>query len=121
MIDAGAVGYLSKEISDERLILAIRHAASGEMLFDENQIARANRWHEDIQKKWDYLTEREKQVLQMIADEKSEKEVATTLGICIKTVEYHMTKILEKLEVSSRRDARKWMSEYSNGDEERWK
>lgn len=51
------------------------------------------------------LTERERQVLVLVAEGKANKEIARELDICVKTVEYHITNILGKLGAASRTEA----------------
>jgi DNA-binding NarL/FixJ family response regulator len=112
MMDAGAVGYLDKEVRAGQLIDAIRRAASGENLYDEQQKKRARKWHEDVEKKWSNLSERERQVLRLLADGLSNKDIASKLSIAIKTVDKYLEKIYQKLEVTSRAEAVLWGIEH---------
>ena len=112
MMDAGAAGYLEKDARAEQLIAAIRRAASGENLFDEQQKKRAQSWREEVEKKWNRLSVREKQVLRRLADGQSNKDIASGLGITTKTVDKHLEKIYEKLGVTSRAEAILWGSEH---------
>jgi DNA-binding NarL/FixJ family response regulator len=59
MMDAGAVGFLDKEVQADQLISSIRLAVSGEILFDEKQQKRAEKWRKEVKEKWDRLSERE--------------------------------------------------------------
>ena len=111
MIDAGAAGYLDKNVQAEQLINSIRLAASGANLFDEKQKMRAHTWHEDVEKKWNRLSEREKQVLRLLAEGASNKEIASKLNIRIKTLDKHLEKIYRKLAVDSRPKAVLWGKE----------
>ena len=108
MMDAGAVGYLDKEARAEQLIDAICRAASGESLFDAQQKRRAQKWHEDVEKKWNSLSERERQILRLMADGASNKEISSKLNVAESTVEKHLERIYEKLEVSVRAKAVVW-------------
>lgn len=112
MMDAGAAGYLNKEIKEEQLINAIRCAASGENLYDEQQKKRAYDWREEVQRKWDNLSEREKQVLCLLADGASNKDISSKLRISPKTVDKHLEKIYQKLDVASRAQAVLWGIEH---------
>lgn len=112
MMEAGAVGYLDKEARAEHLIEAIRRAASGESLFDEEQKRRARKWREDVEKKWNDLSERERQVLRLLAEGLHNKDVASRLGITIKTLDKHLEKIYQKLAVTSRAEAILWGKEH---------
>jgi two-component system competent response regulator ComA len=116
MIDAGAVGFLSKNESDDRLIDAIRRAARGEFLFDSDQLAKARRWREDAGKSWDSLTDRERQILRLMTAGLNNAGIAEKLTISQKTVAYHVTNIFEKLGVRSRHEAIAWM--HLNGPED---
>lgn len=108
MMDAGAVGYLDKEVNAEQLIDAIRRTVSGESLFDEQQKTRATKWHEEVEKKWNSLSEREQQILRLLADGASNKEISSKLSVSESTIEKHLEKIYQKLEVTSRAKAVLW-------------
>lgn len=108
MMDAGAAGYLSKEESEERLIGAIRRAVNGEIIFDKAQRDRAKRWRNDVGSKIDQLTPREFEVLQFLAKGMDNKEIGKSLEISAKTVAYHITRIIAKLQVKSRQEATVW-------------
>ena len=107
-MDAGAPGYLSKEESEERLIGAIRRAVNGEIIFDKAQRDRAKRWRNDVGSKIDQLTPREFEVLQFLAKGMDNKEIGKSLEISAKTVAYHITRIIAKLQVKSRQEATVW-------------
>lgn len=111
MMEAGAVGYLDKESKAEQLIEAIRRAATGESLFDEEQKRRARKWREEVEKRWNSLSERERQVLRLLAEGLNNKDIASRLGITIKTLDKHLEKIYQKLAVTSRVDAVLWGKE----------
>jgi two-component system, NarL family, response regulator LiaR len=111
MMEAGAVGYLDKKLRAGQLVCAIRRAARGEFLFDQKQIERARRWREEISRKWESLSDREHQVLQMLTEGMENKVIAGTLGISINTIEKHLHSIYKKLEVSSRVEASTWWVE----------
>lgn len=111
MMDAGAVGYLDKEARAEQLIEAIRRAASGENLYDEWQKKRARKWHEEVEKKWNSLSEKERQVLRLLADGLNNKDIASRLNITIKTLDKHLERIHQKLEATSRTEAVLWAKE----------
>jgi DNA-binding NarL/FixJ family response regulator len=113
MMDAGAKGYLTKGESENRLVSAIRRAASGESVFDAEQIARVKRWKETVFDKWENLTDRERQVLQLIGEGLDNKTIADKFVIAPKTVEYHVTNILKKLDVDTRQKAMLWMLKLS--------
>lgn len=111
MMDAGTVGFLGKETKAEQLISAIRRAASGENLYDEWQKNRARQWHEEVEKKWNSLSKRERQVLRLLADGLSNKDVSSKLSITVKTLDKHLEKTYQKLGVASRTEAVLWGKE----------
>jgi two-component system nitrate/nitrite response regulator NarL len=121
MMDAGVSGYLSKNDSTDRLIDAIRRAVSGETLFDDEQIRRALKWRQTVNKKWDDLSERERELLKHLSTGAGNKKIAKALNISLKTVEFHMTNILKKLDMSSRDEAMIWMREHHPDDPDRFK
>jgi len=102
-LDAGAKGYLLKDHADEDLEGAIRSVATGKPYFSPS-IAQA--LLEDyvglmrerrVQDSYDLLTEREREVLQLLGEGKSNKEVATVLSVSPYTVETHRTNLMQKL------------------------
>ena len=112
MIDAGAVGFLDKETRAEQLIEAIRRAASSENLYDEMQKKRARKWHEEVETKWNSLSEREKRVLRLLVEGMSNKDISSNLCISAKTVDKHLERIYQKLEVTSRAKSVLWGTEH---------
>ncbi len=109
MLEAEAVGYLLKDEAPGVIVAAVRAAAWGERLWTIEQFTRVRRWREEVQGRWERLTEREREVLLLIAAGRSNKGIAHEMGISEKTVEYHVTNILGKLGVSSRTEAIVWL------------
>lgn len=109
MMEAGAAGFLTKGEPAERLIAAIRRAAQGEILFNAEQLARTRQWRESAGKKWESLTERERQVLQLLAQGSDNATIAEILCVTPKTIAYHVANILKKLGVVSRQEATAWL------------
>ena len=105
---AGAVGYVLKDAPLERILAAVRAAGRGEPRFWPEQVERALRWWEETGRKWESLTEREREVLVRMAEGKSNREIAADLWISEKTVEKHVGRILEKLGVNTRIEAAIW-------------
>ena len=105
---AGAVGYVLKDEPLERILAAVRAAGRGEPRFWPEQVERALRWWEETGRKWESLTEREREVLVRMAEGKSNREIAADLWISEKTVEKHVGRILEKLGVNTRIEAAIW-------------
>jgi DNA-binding NarL/FixJ family response regulator len=111
MLDAGAAGYLDKKLKGNDLLAAIRRAARGEFLFDKEQLKRARNWRESVTTKWESLSERERQVCQLLTDGQDNHAIAASLGISINTVEKHLKNIYSKLGVTSRTEAVHWWVE----------
>lgn len=102
-LSAGAKGYLLKDSAEEDLIQAVRIVAQGRPFFSPritqtllDDYVRQLR-QKGLQDSYDLLTEREKEVLQLISEGKSNKEVATTLDLSVYTVETHRTNLMQKL------------------------
>jgi DNA-binding NarL/FixJ family response regulator len=116
-IRAGARGYVTKTITGPELVAAIERVASGDAVFSPRlagfvldafagtiEVAAVD---EDL----DRLTEREREVMRLIARGYSYKEVGSELFISIKTVETHMSSVLRKLQLSSRHELTRWASD----------
>lgn len=109
-LTAGVKGYLLKESADVDLCRAVQAVAQGKVFFSP---AIANTLLEDymrqlqqrgLQDTYDLLTDREKEVLQLLAEGKSNKEVASTLELSTYTVETHRTRLMQKLNLHSAAD-----------------
>lgn len=105
---AGANGFVAKTASATELIQTIQQAALGERQFTATQLQRIQRWQAEVEGRLHALTSREQAVLRQIALERTNAEIAHELTITLKTVETHVCRVLAKLEVRSRRDARTW-------------
>lgn len=108
VIEAGAFSYLLKTSRASEIAHAIRMAARGQSVL-ESQVASKmmNRFRQPRAEALPHeeLTEREMEVLRLIAKGKSNQEVADELYIGVKTVKFHMTNILAKLGVDDRTQA----------------
>ena len=102
-LSAGARAYLLKSATDEDLLPAMRAIASGKPFFSpavtgvlvEDYVRRLRaRGQTDS---FDLLTDREKEVLQLLAEGRSNKEVATQLDVGLSTVETHRANLMQKL------------------------
>jgi two-component system, NarL family, response regulator NreC len=102
-VQAGARGYLLKESAGAELIEAIAAVAAGrsyfspavaEVVFDDYVRGLTER---GITDRYDALSEREREVLQLVAEGRSSKEIAEVLSISPATVETHRTHVLQKL------------------------
>ena len=90
MMEAGAVGYLDKKMRANSLLAAIRRAARGEIVYDDVQIERARQWREHVGTKWESLSAREREVLQLLTEGADNTGIAAHLEISINTVEKHL-------------------------------
>ncbi len=104
IIQAGARGYVSKEASTEELLRAIDFVQSGKTFFSP-EVAQAalQQIVENGGKKEPFaqLTSREREVLVLIAEGKSNKEIANKLGIGVRTIETHRERIMRRLDIHS--------------------
>lgn len=103
-VRAGAIGYLLKDTQAEDLISAIKAAAAGQVQLSPQAAARLMREIRAPESP-EMLTERETEVLRLLAQGQSNKEIAQELTIGEKTVKTHVSNILSKLNVSSRTQA----------------
>jgi len=116
-IRGGARGYVTKTITGPELVDAIERVATGDAVFSPRlagfvldafagtiEVAQVD---EDL----DRLTEREREVMRLIARGYSYKEVAATLFIGVKTVETHVSSVLRKLQLSSRHELTRWATD----------
>jgi len=103
-IRAGAIGYLLKTTDAEELRRSIRAAAAGQVQLSTDAAARLMR-EVRAPDSPEMLTERETDVLRLVAEGKANKEIAQGLGIGEKTVKTHVSSILAKLGLQSRTQA----------------
>ncbi len=100
---AGASGYLLKHVSRADLLRSIREVASGHSLIDSNTAKQAMEHLEQIP--GSELTEREREVLTLVARGYTNKQIADTLFVSEKTARNHVSHILDKLGLSRRSEA----------------
>jgi len=101
---AGALGYVLKESAEGELISAIRTVRSGRSFFSPKVKRLLQRQGPGTSDSYDLLTAREREVLQLIAEGNSNKEIAGRLFLSVLTVETHRKRILEKLGVRGTAD-----------------
>ena len=117
VIRAGARGYVTKTIEPAALVDALHRVHEGDAVFSPRlagfvldafagsiEVAAVD---EDL----DRLTEREREVMRLIARGYAYKEVAKELFISVKTVETHVSSVLRKLQLSSRHELTRWASD----------
>jgi DNA-binding NarL/FixJ family response regulator len=116
-IRGGARGYVTKTITGPELVAAIERVAEGDAVFSPRlagfvldafagSIAVAQ-----VDEDLDRLTEREREVMRLIARGYAYKEVAGELFISVKTVETHVSSVLRKLQLSSRHELTRWAND----------
>jgi DNA-binding NarL/FixJ family response regulator len=116
VIRAGARGYVTKSISPADLAAAIRRVHDGDAVFSPRLAgfvldAFAGEVAEPVDEELDQLTQREREVLRLIARGFAYKEVGKRLHISVKTVETHVSAVLRKLQLSSRYEITRWATE----------
>jgi len=104
-VKAGAIGYLLKDTNADELCRAIKAAAAGQVQLSPQAAARLVREVRAPDVPAPNLSERETEVLRLIARGKANKEIAAELTIGEKTVKTHVSSILNKLGVQSRTQA----------------
>jgi DNA-binding NarL/FixJ family response regulator len=104
LTEAGAAGYLVKQTAANDLLKAIREANKGNAFFSpsiakrlRDQCREAFVGGQPVRRRADYLTTREAEVLQLIAEGRANKQIAAELCISIKTVEKHRQQVMNKL------------------------
>lgn len=109
---AGAMGYLLKNEAPGQIVAAVRAAMRGDTLWTPEQVARVKRWQADVAEVRKSLTHREREVLALLAEGLSNKEIARALIITVRTTDFHVSNILRKLDVISRVEAAVWAKEH---------
>ena len=93
---SGAVDFIEKPFNDEALLDAIRRAIT----FEEQQRSQYSE-NRQIQERLAHLTPREHEVMDMVCDGRSNKEIANILGVSAKTIEAHRARVMEKMQAGS--------------------
>ena len=121
VIRAGARGYVTKTISTAELADAIRRIAAGDAVFSHRLAGFVldafaatpppGEVKPSFDPELDQLTSREREVLRLIAQGYTYKEIARELYISVKTVESHVSSVLRKLQLSTRHQLTRWATE----------
>ncbi|MGH3154268.1 MAG: response regulator [Streptosporangiaceae bacterium] len=127
VIRSGARGYVTKTISTAELADAIRRVAAGDAVFSHRlagfvldafaaagpggPAGSAGEVKPSFDPELDQLTAREREVLRLIAQGYTYKEIARELYISVKTVESHVSSVLRKLQLSTRHQLTRWAAE----------
>jgi DNA-binding NarL/FixJ family response regulator len=101
-LDAGVHGYILKSALETDLTRAVRAVAAGQQYLSPELspiVIRALQGKTESDDPWEQLTEREKQVLQLIAHGKSNKEIAVLLNVSVNTVAVHRANLMSTLKV----------------------
>jgi DNA-binding NarL/FixJ family response regulator len=109
MVDAGAVGYLLKDEAPAAIVAAVRAAAQGKSWFSPDIARKIAAWERGELPGG--LTERELEVLRLVAEGLSNKEIARQLCVTVRTTSFHVGNILQKLNAVSRVEAAVWAKE----------
>jgi len=112
MLAAGAVGYLLKEDAPGVIVAAVQAAAQGRAWLSPAVAAVVAALARSDHPSPQDLTEREREVLRLVAQGRTNKEIALSLGIAERTVEFHITNLLAKLRLASRVEAAVWATEH---------
>ncbi|MBI5444556.1 MAG: response regulator transcription factor [Deltaproteobacteria bacterium] len=100
---AGAVGYLLKNVPPVELELALRAASRGQSYLcsgvSKYLVDRAVSRSRLAENSWELLTPRQREVLQLVAEGRTSKEIARRLDITVRTAETHRTQLMEALDI----------------------
>lgn len=107
---AGAQGYVLKEIDSPGLLEAIRSVAKGQSILDSTVTERALRWLRGVHDLpappgTDQLSSQEERVVALVAEGKTNKEIAVALGLSDKTVKNYLANVFQKLRITRRAQA----------------
>ena len=113
MLEAGAAGYIVKRAAANELVAAIRAVYNGEAVLSPaiTRLLLEDYLSRDIHKSENdanTLSSREREVLQLIAEGKTSKEIAEILNLSVKTVQSHRTSLMQKLDLHDRGDLIKY-------------
>jgi two-component system response regulator NreC len=109
-LSVGALGYLLKDAAETDLLQAVKAVANRKMFFSPAitqtlmQDYMRQMQHDGIGDSYDLLTDREKEVLQLLAEGKSNKDAANILNVSLYTVETHRSRLMQKLDLHSTAD-----------------
>lgn len=102
-LDAGAAGYLLKEEPAERIVAAVKAAAGGrEPVVSRRAEKRLREWH------LDGLTQKEQEVVRLLADGRALPQIAEALTISLRTVRNHLANVYGKLDLHSQSEVVAW-------------
>ena len=118
VIRAGARGYVTKTISGAELASAVHRVADGDAVFSPrlagfvlDAFGTGAGEVASVDDELDRLTQREREVMRLIARGYAYKEVARELYLSVKTVETHVSAVLRKLQLSNRYELTRWAAD----------
>jgi DNA-binding NarL/FixJ family response regulator len=109
----GAKGYLLKTEEMIVILRALERVIQGDVLWDDYQRLRIQHWRREAGDKWNSLTQREQEVVAALTDYYTDSEIAKALNVSSYTVNNHLKRILEKLELDNRREVSRWAIRYN--------
>jgi DNA-binding NarL/FixJ family response regulator len=111
-IQAGAAGYLLKDVPASQLVYAIQVVGRGGRYMSPEALKAVVEHYVEgsprTESRYGTLTGREREVLKLLAEGLSAKEVAARLNLSVKTVDVHKTNLMRKLDVHDRAELIKW-------------
>jgi len=117
ILRAGARGYILKDAIDTELLSAVRSVAKGDgYISPAVSGALLNDYRKDVTDPVDLLSNREREVLQLIAEGKTNKEIANKLNLSVYTVDSHRGKIMEKLNLHNTGELVRFALKHGLGD-----
>ena len=117
-LDAGAVGYLLKDAQPAELVAGVRAAAAGQSPLAPKAAMAVIRAR-SVPPARDCLTDRERDVLRLVAEGLPTKQIAHRLGISSKTVKAHLTNVFRQIGVTDRLQAALWARQHGIVEESR--
>ena len=128
-LKAGARGYVMKEATSTRLVAAMDTLSAGEYFLDGQvsqdivaSLSSAQQEEPNVQdERYALLSPREQQVMRLVAEGSSSRQIAADLGLSAKTVENHCTNLMKKLDVHSRMELVRYAARLGVIDLEQWK
>lgn len=117
-VAAGADGYMLKEADGEGLMNAIEQVAAGQSILDpaitRSVLSRVRQGNEPSAKdKLDILSVQERRVLSLVAEGKTNKEIAADMGLSDKTVKNYLANVMEKLQLHRRSQAAAFFAQHT--------
>ena len=115
---AGASGYLTKDTASSQLVTAIRKINTGRKFISKEvaELLATNLYHEEEKELHEHLSDREFEILKMIATGMTTKSIAMELSISPKTVSTYRTRILDKLNMRNNADIIHYVIDYNLND-----